>query len=893
MPNIRNNLTVSELNDQLVNLGVESVVAYLIGSENYQVNGKMLSMSCCQGGKKGSSFQINTTGVNAGNWFENNMAESPNAIGRGDLVELWMLNRDLSKGAALKEIKEYLGDSPIISNRPYIAKHKLSAVKKSVAKVSNSLPASQGTLDKYQGRLRQSHAAKSYLYSRGLTDETIEYFKLGLSTAYTGADHVVRQDALVSPIITTAGFMKPYVYYNIPNVTMNPIDSNGWCKGAPRLGFNTTPTVNHQFLFVAEGFKDLWMLHQQIQGTSLAKSLLIATSTHGSRIPAETQNNPQFFNAFEKVFLGHDKDKAGEAIAMEWASFAGLKSYRIAPPFSIEDKNKDWTDFFAIETNNNNVFADLLSHAHMVNPVKLTTKVKLLQECQIGEILPPASLDVTSAFFNGLMYYSIKVMQTSLAVDGSMGLTECIKVLRSDKRILEVLPIKQGTLYTTLKTQMYQLSDGTIIKRVPQVAASASWDWDSAYAWVTGKLKPRPLSHIVDDMVSVMKSRVWLPNVDDYTTLALTMVTTYVQQVFDAIPFLLATGVAGSGKTELGRILQELGCNSVVTGDISAATITRLIDQTKGFLIIDDAEKLSKGGKGSNGAIDDLLQILKVSYKKSSATRQVTDSKTMTVSELDFYGVKLFTNTTGMEDILGTRTISIQTRKPTNNFKQSEMPFEQLKALRAELHAWAMEDATTVDSFYRQYSVSNRDDEITTPFRIFADMAKRQDWHELIDNLIKRMKLERSSTESESPVGYLREAMLNLARRGYTSVTLEHVLLEMELLVPDNFGKTFTTEIPEWTETAWIKRQLIQMAFLEEAAGTKVRVGGVAIRPKLSFHLSEALFQEIRKASQPTYDAIMQGERIEGKNFCRQYNRCLDCPYYSVPCKIRELKIKP
>ena len=245
-----------------------------------------------------------------------------------------------------------------------------------------------------------------------------------------------------------------------------------------------------------------------------------------------------------------------------------------------------------------------------------------------------------------------------------------------------------------------------------------------------------------------------------------------------------------------------------------------------------------------------------------------------------------------MEDILGTRTISIQTRKPINGFKQAEMPFEQLKSLRAELHAWAMEDAAKVDNTYRQYSTSNRDDEITTPFRVFADMANRNDWHELIDRLIKRMKLERNSSESESPVGYLREAVLSIARNGFISVTLEHVLLEMELLVPDNFGKTFTSEIPEWRQTSWIKRQLISMDFLDTSAGKRVRVGGHSVPPQRSFNLSEAIFKEIKMDSQSVYSEILSGNRVDGKDFCKRYSRCIECPYIGIPCKIRELKIK-
>jgi hypothetical protein len=52
-----------------------------------------------------------------------------------------------------------------------------------------------------------------------------------------------------------------------------------------------------------------------------------------------------------------------------------------------------------------------------------------------------------------------------------------------------------------------------------------------------------------------------------------------------------------------------------------------------------------------------------------------------------------------MEDILGTRTIPIYTRKPLNDFKQEEMPYEKLRELRAELHAWATKNRINKDTF--------------------------------------------------------------------------------------------------------------------------------------------------------------------------------------------------
>ena len=896
MQHNKKSASIPELNNMLVNMGVENIVAHLVGSGNYNNNGSTLGMSSYMGGTEGNSFAITTKGSNAGIWHENNLSESPNQTGRGDLVDLWALVKNLTKGEALKEIKIHVGETSGLEAKVSRSRPKFNLVQ--TTKISKSKPASDSSIERYQGKLRNTPEALAYLHARGLTDETIEYFKLGVSFPGTRTitvktdgkkelQKIPTDNALVFPIMTPAGFMSPYAYYDVPGLSLNPT-AKAWCGCEPRITYNTRPTTKHQFLFITEGMKDLWMLHQVIQNTDLQDKLLIATSTHGQSIPLEVKNNPTIFNNFEKVFLGHDSDKAGEKISQTWASYVGLKSHRVSPPFTEEEDFKDWTDFFGPGINNVKQLSDILAKAVNINPTKLSKPVTRLADCTLGSIMAPADLDVTSAFHNGLMYYSIKVMQAVEDKDYNVTVSHNIKVIRSDKIMLDVLPINPTTRFTLLDTKMYRLSDDTIIKRAPQVSVGASWDITHVKAWLEGKFSPRALGNIVDDMVAVMKTRIWLPNNDDYMILALTMVTTYVQQIFDAVPFLLATGVAGSGKTELGSVLKELGCNAVVTGDISAATITRLIDSTKGLLIIDDAEKLSKKGGSNNSQVVDLLQILKVSYKKSSATKQVTDNKTMTVNELDFYGVKLFTNTTGMEDILGTRTIPIHTRKPLNGFTQGEMPYEKLRELRAELHAWAMENAAKVDSVYRTFSTGNRDDEITTPFRVFAQIAEQDEWSELIDRLVGRLAFERQSNDADTAEGYLREAVLNIARRGYVSVTMEHVSMEMELLVPENFGKTFTNEIPEWKHTSWVKRTLMAMGFLACSSGKRVRVHGKKDVPlQRLYTLSKSLFMEIKKASEDTYIAITKLEPIDGNMFCKQHDRCSGCYYENLACDIK------
>ncbi len=154
--------------------------------------------------------------------------------------------------------------------------------------------------------------------------------------------------------------------------------------------------------------------------------------------------------------------------------------------------------------------------------------------------------------------------------------------------------------------------------------------------------------------------QVLLPRENDYVLAALVVMTSYVQAVFDAVPLVLIVGPPGSGKTELARLMADVGANGVViTGQTSAATAARLIDETGGLVAFDDLEEVRQ--RSGSAEASNLEQFLKVSYKKETALKQWTDTKGMRVQTLNFFGVKVITNTQGTGEILGSRMFTIRT----------------------------------------------------------------------------------------------------------------------------------------------------------------------------------------------------------------------------------------
>jgi DNA primase len=77
-----------------------------------------------------------------------------------------------------------------------------------------------------QKRLRENNSALKWLHERGLNDETISYFGLGLAELYEDREGVYHENALLAPVPNENGdFIKQTIYINIPDVTTNPANT--------------------------------------------------------------------------------------------------------------------------------------------------------------------------------------------------------------------------------------------------------------------------------------------------------------------------------------------------------------------------------------------------------------------------------------------------------------------------------------------------------------------------------------------------------------------------------------------------------------------------------------------------------------------------------------------
>ena len=733
-------------------------------------------------------------------------------------------------------------------------------------------------------RLRENPPAMEYLLGRGLSRETIEHFSLGLTRPYQDKNGITSTNCLIYPLINRHGQpVKKNAYYNIPGVSENPRDPNGWMAGDV-MCYYATDAASRKSIFVCEGAKDLWRLWQELRGSDPEHELLLVTSTHGSAFPGEWQD-PAYWNFWDRVYLGQDNDVAGERIISKLVEIIGRDALRVRVPNSM---GKDWTDYFQ-NGGTLDSFSNLLSEATPVTRI-----IKDEEQEEFG-LLAYRPVDINGSFHKGHLYYTVQaLMRERIEIKNEDGSTEeeiqeTVKtvVVRSDGAILSALtpPAPKGT---PPAQRVLRLTDGTLVSKMPAPSPYATWSWPSIKqfhrARSEGKrLRIRPLSVVVTDIRDYLRNQVWLPHGDDYTLLSLAAVATYVQPVFDAVPLFLVNGPKGSGKTELGRAMKDVCANSALVGQGSAATIARLIDMSRGFVVLDDIESI--GNAKADAQFSELIQALKLSYKKSTAAKIWTDIKTMKVERLNFFGIKMINNTTGVDAILGSRMFVIQTRKrlprETALWEASRtLTAEPPAGLRDELHTWAFEQCLDVSRVYQEMHThgSERADEIAAPLRVIAELTGETDIRSALELALARQGSR--SKRHDDPLEILEEVLANIVIEGFREITIQHIALEMRLMVPDNFGKERTTEIPEIFRPEWIGRQLRLQGWLEETTGQRrVRLFGMSFR---AFEVAKAFISEVAGRLEKEGKSLI-AEVQQATDFCPG---CEGCRYRATGCDI-------
>lgn len=740
---------------------------------------------------------------------------------------------------------------------------------------------------RYKFRLRNNDRARKYLENRGLTQETIEYFGLGLSGE---VEKVVYVDALNYPVRLANGqFSKTYGKYNVPGVTTNPTSPNGWCKGEPQTYWADRLT-SQDIIIVCEGVKDLWRTWQALQGTEIARQAVLISSTHGAAFPAEWYKE-EFWSQWARVYFCFDNDEAGHKMALKLGLEIGRDSRRIEIPVKY---GKDLTDFWQ----NGGELSEL---ELLMDRARVAISDPALPQLGHSDDKPIPNIAVAYNPINGFLYYTKDAVLRTEKKDEKTGKVErnteySTVIIRSDRR---KIGWRKATTDPTTPKDLWTFeltgnddgdnpfADGTLISRPPRQSSSATWSMRSIKRFLNGVEKPKPLKRLLRNVSDYLRSKIWLPHDADYTLLALIVLTTYAQEIFDAVPLVLTTGEKGSGKTELLEALSYICCNAEIVGGGSAAAIARALDENRGTAILDDIEKVkSKAGQES---FDEVMQFLKTSYKKASAVKKWSDStRGFKTFNLYYYGVKILSNTAGVDTVLGSRMMQICTMQMPDHAKEEWAKrhlWEQgdVEALRDELHVWVMSNVAEIHKAYLAIKpqISEREEQLATPLKVFAKLAGDEGIEAELEKALSKQKVDRKGERTVEDI--LRDAAATLIQEGFVEIAITHIVNQIRSIVResfgDDYGREFTNQIPLYAQPQWVGRELRRQNIIENPVSQQrisVQFGQRLRTNPFSPQFLQQVHDEMKKQGYPI------PANKEPNSFCQKCGTC----DYSVSCTI-------
>jgi hypothetical protein len=756
-------------------------------------------------------------------------------------------------------------------------------------------------LGRLRKRLRDNAQAMRWLTEEcGLLPATVDHFCLGLSMPYERRDGRPQENALVYPLRLSDGDLyKRYGHHNVPGVTLNPSDEVAWTPG-PVRAYYAEAVGGRKRLFVCGGAKDLWRNWQETHADACARELVLTSSTGGPEFPEEW-TRPAFWRRWDEVYLGHANDEAGEAITAKLLKLMGRPARRVAAPSWY---GRDWTDYWQ-SGGTADEFIRLLDEACAVEHRELIDEIA---EANDAEIDGPGAyaydpVDVNGAFHRGHLYYPVRILQRDREIARTNSGQEAVQevewletvVVKSDRTVHRAgwAAAPRGK---RSQDRVLRLDDGTLIDREPQPNKYGTWSWTSIRKYLDGKSVVRPLGEIVRDVEAHLKASVWLPYEEDYALLALAVPVTYAQNVFESVPLLFVNGPKGSGKSGLGRAMALVCANAYVCGQSSAASVARFIDESRGFVVLDDLEVIGSRG----GEFGELAQALKLSYTKKTATKIWTDVKSMRTKQLNFYGVKLINNTSGADDILSSRMLRVQTRRLPDHRKEEFLrrrPLDApaLGALRDELHTWAFESVALVDGEYRRLfpKVTDRAQEIEAPLKIMALLSGDPGLTAALEVALARQKI--TPADPDDPRALLREALRGLVVQGYVRFSATHLLMEMRALAHHDPEKTSAAEAPEWSRVGWVGRVLRSRGLVDPDPKThgRKRLYGANLRlydvnRNFAAEVGKEYAEEVRE-KYGREEAALPAEARRWDDFCQG---CAGCPYRHAGCEIMPRRMK-
>jgi len=297
------------------------------------------------------------------------------------------------------------------------------------------------------------------------------------------------------------------------------------------------------------------------------------------------------------------------------------------------------------------------------------------------------------------------------------------------------------------------------------------------------------------------------------------IIYTYFFPLFESAPVVHLWGPAGSGKTKIMEMLGLMAFNPVTSGNITEASVFRLVEGRRAVCLLDESEDLSKTERGH--AITNL--ILNGYRRGNLIYRMDKVGKVIQSSHYDVYSPKVIANITGLDkEALLSRAIRVTTNSSRNAAKANKYTVEikdKADAIRNKLYRACLtrfEDVRHAMDTMPGIGLVGRSAEIWQGVLSMAWIIGDEGWHNIAWLAIESSKAMDKELIMSNPAWDLLETLLDFVEKGkpkfYTNETLHSHISNLK-------GETFGG-----------KKQVTQILKLQGFQATERRIKGRVCR---------------------------------------------------------------
>ncbi|MDD5416886.1 MAG: hypothetical protein PHU12_02825 [Candidatus Aenigmarchaeota archaeon] len=343
------------------------------------------------------------------------------------------------------------------------------------------------------------------------------------------------------------------------------------------------------------------------------------------------------------------------------------------------------------------------------------------------------------------------------------------------------------------------------------------WNLSSIKNFTENICEPVEAKQLFNGIKEQYKTYIDFKEDEEYDLMASWIIGTYFFPLFESYPYVQLYGLKSSGKTKTAKVTSYLAFNGILTGNMSASSMYRNVQNLRATLILDENEGIRNPERAET-----ICNILNTGYQKGLYVyRTGTKEEGFEQQRFETYSPKIISNVSGIRlDTLQDRVIQIvmlKTIKKEISEKDARPKDSIWGAIRNDLYLLMMENWSDIQKLYNDLEnntkLINRDWELWKPILAITKFIDQELYIKMKNFAEKKTKEKIKENTVESMESVLLQALADFVKEDdfYSVREIKEKMYEMI----DND--------PKWLSNEWIGRTLTKLGFKDKKLNSPKR----------------------------------------------------------------------